>query len=130
VICEDKKSGKRYIEDAAYHYRLNVTVEVVHIGKTDPPNIIREGIKRKKQYDHVFCVIDRDNHANWEAALQLAEGHDGLEVLPSYPCFEYWLILHFRGARSPYTVKGKRSPGECCVADLQKMRWYGELRKG
>lgn len=130
VICEDKKSGKQYLEDAAYHYRINVRVEVVHIGKTDPSNIIREGIQRSKEYDNVFCVIDRDSHPNWEAALRLAEGYDDVVVLPSYPCFEYWLILHFHGNRSPYAVQGKRSPGECCVADLKKCEGMADYAKG
>ncbi len=27
VICKDKKSGKRYLEDAKAHFRINVLVE-------------------------------------------------------------------------------------------------------
>lgn len=36
VICEDSKSGKRYLEDASRHFRVNVVVEITHCGKTDP----------------------------------------------------------------------------------------------
>lgn len=130
VICEDKKSGRRYVEDAAYHYRIHVTVEVAHIGKTDPLSIVHEGIRQSKRYDKVFCVIDRDTHTNWGAALRLADGHDDLIVIPSYPCFEYWLLLHFRANRSPYSAKGQRSAGDCCVADLQKCDGMANYAKG
>lgn len=119
VICEDSKSSRIYIEDAAQYFRINVKVDVVHVGKTDPKGIVDAALNRRKKYERVFCVIDRDTHENWDAALQLAGGHEWLTVIPSYPCFEFWLILHFSGNRKPYAREGKKSPGECCVADLK-----------
>lgn len=95
IICEDKKSGKRYIEDAAYHFRVDVMVEVAHVGKTDPRGIVEEAIRQLKKYDRVFCVIDRDTHENWDQALGLAKTEGNVHVIGSFPCLEFWFILHF-----------------------------------
>lgn len=130
IICEDSKSGKCYIEDAAKHFRIKVRIDIVHIGNTDPKSIVEEAVKRKKKYDHVFCVIDRDSHENWNAALGLANGAQGVEVIASYPCFEYWLILHFNRNRRPYAREGNKSPGDCCVSDLKQCEAMDVYDKG
>lgn len=130
VICEDLKSGKRYVEDAALYYRIKVAVEVVHCGKTDPKGIVEEAIQRKNNYDRVFCIVDRDTHANWDAAQRLANGLEGLDVIASYPCFEYWLILHFGSNRKPYSRQGNKSSGDCCVDDLKKCESMANYDKG
>lgn len=46
-------------------------------------------------YDEVWCVFDVDEHARLEAARNLA-AREGIGVAVSNPCFEFWLILHFR----------------------------------
>jgi hypothetical protein len=130
VICEDLKSGKQYIEDAAIYYRVKVAVEVIHIGKTDPTNILDEAIKRSRDYDRVFCTIDRDNHEKWDAALRLIEGKATIEAITSFPCFEYWLILHFNANRKPYGKQGNKSPGECCADDLRQCNSMQGYDKG
>lgn len=130
VICEDLKSGKKYIEDAAFNYRVRLTVEVVHIGKTDPKNIVIEGQRRLMKYDRVFCVLDRDSHTSWDEAHRMAAKTPKLEIVATYPCFEYWLILHFRNNRKPYVREGNRSPGDCCVADLRQCESMEQYAKG
>ena len=130
VICEDTKSGKTYVEDAAIHFRVRVRVEIVHCGRTDPKGIVEESIRRKTNFDRVFCVVDRDTHPTWDEALRLADGCEGVEVVATYPCFEFWLILHFNANRRPYVAQGNRSPGECCVADLRQCAGMNNYNKG
>ncbi|WP_161783271.1 RloB family protein [Burkholderia sp. A1] len=130
VICEDSKSGKVYIEDAALYYRANVKVSVVHIGKTDPKNIVAEAIKKRSKFDKVYCVVDRDSHEGWDEAVRLAEDSNGVEFIASYPCFEFWLILHFGVSTKPYVKSGAKSPGECCAADLKKCKSMEKYKKG
>jgi len=130
IICEDSKSGKNYIEDAAHHFRVIVTVEIIHVGKTDPKGIIEEAIKRKTKYDRIFCVFDRDSHENWELALGMTRDHKQISLIISYPCFEYWLILHFNCNRKPYDRQGSKSPGDCCVADLRQITSMANYDKG
>jgi len=87
VICEDSKSGRRYLEDASLHFRVTVLVEITHCGKTDPLNIVKEAISRQGKFDHVFCAIDRDTHETFDEAVNLAKsskksrGHCFLSML-------------------------------------------------
>jgi Holliday junction resolvasome RuvABC endonuclease subunit len=48
----------------------------------------------------------------------------------SDPCIEFWFILHFTFCRSPFSRKGKKSPGECAVDQLKKyVPEYGKANK-
>lgn len=118
VICEDTKSGKRYLEDASQHFDVKVLVDITHCGKTDPKGIVKEAINRQGKFDHVFCTIDRDTHKNFDEALNLAKTSKKVEVIVSYPCFEFWLLLHFGYNRKPYTAAGKYSPADLVIKEL------------
>ncbi len=119
VICEDSKSGKWYLEDACIHFRVKVDVEVTHCGNTDPKGIVNEAIKQEKKYEKIFCAIDRDQHQNFEEALNLANTSRKVEVIASYPCFEYWLLLHFGYTRKPYAPAGNLSAADRLIKDLR-----------
>lgn len=118
VICEDTKSGKRYLEDASQHFRVKIQVEIIHCGKTDPKGIVKEAISRQKKFDHIFCAIDRDTHQNFDEALILAKTAEKVDVIVSYPCFEFWLLLHFGYNRKPYAAAGKHSAADLLIKDL------------
>ncbi len=119
VICEDSKSGKRYLEDASKHFRVNILVEITHCGKTDPLNIVKEAISRQGKFDHVFCAVDRDTHKNFDEALNLAKNSKKVEVIVSFPCFEFWLLLHFGYNRKPYATAGKNSAADLLIKALR-----------
>jgi RloB-like protein len=131
VICEDSKSGKHYLEDARLHFRITVSVEITHCGKTDPLNIVKEALNRQGKFDHVFCVIDRDNHQNFDEALNLANSSNKIEIIASYPCFEFWLLIHFVGYnRKPYTVAGNHSAADLVIKDLRLHPGFENYDKG
>ena len=46
-------------------------------------------------FNEVWCVTDVDEHKRLEPALDKAKGND-IRVALSNPCFELWLLLHFR----------------------------------
>jgi hypothetical protein len=130
IICEDLESGKNYLQDANQYFRAHLQIEVVHCGKTDPRGIVVEALKRAKNFDRVICAIDRDTHANFAEALQLATQSKKLEVCVSYPCFEFWLLLHFKYTRRPYVAAGGRSAADRLVADLRKFPGMEAYDKG
>jgi hypothetical protein len=123
VICEDSKSGKRYLEDASVYFRVKVQVEICHCGKTDPLSIVNEAVDRKGKFDRVFCAIDRDTHANFEKALDVAKNQPKIDVIVSYPCFEFWLLLHFGYSRKPH------SP-DSLIKDLRAYTEFADYDKG
>ena len=131
VLCEDSKSSLQYLQDAARHFRAYAEIEIAHTGKTDPLNIVAEGVKRQHLFDQVFCAIDRDQHETFDQAVALAADHaQKLDVIVSYPCYEYWLLLHFRKTRKPYARAGRNSSGDLLVKDLREEEGMENYAKG
>ena len=130
VICEDKKSSKHYLDDACFHFRADVDIDVIHCGKTDPKGIVEKAISSTKHYDTIFCVIDRDEHLNFDEALTLAKPFKKITIITSYPCFEFWLLLHFQYSRKPYRSTLKKSAGEQILLDLKSKPGMHEYAKG
>jgi len=65
-----------------------------------------------KSFDRIFAVFDRDDHATYNAALESAKKYNKrfkndnkvqipFEVIVSIPCFEIWLLLHFKNVSHP-----------------------------
>lgn len=130
ILCEDSQSGKNYLEDARAHYRAIADVDIVHCGKTDPVGIVREAISRSVKYDTVYCVIDRDRHPSFDAAKALVLGHKKVKISVSYPCFEYWFLLHFGYTDRPYVEEGNHSPADVLIRDLRKKDGFDDYDKG
>ena len=65
------------------------------------------GFYGKEDFDEVYAVFDRDEHASYTNALNHADSLGKelksrkrhpivFEAVPSNPCFELWLLLHFQ----------------------------------
>ena len=130
VICEDTKSSLQYLKDAAHHFRAYAEVDIVHCGKNDPLNIVKEAMERQRLFDHVYCAIDRDRHENFDEALDTVKRNEKISVVASYPCYEFWLLLHFRKTRKPYIGVGKNSSGDLLVKDLCEVVGMENYAKG
>lgn len=131
VLCEDTKSCKNYLEDAARHFRAYAEIEIAHCGKTDPLGIVSAAARRMQKFDHVYCAIDRDQHNGFDEAVALARQHkEKLTLITSYPCYEFWILLHFEYSRRPYVASGGSSPGECMVQDICKLKGLEKYSKG
>ncbi len=130
VICEDSKSARQYLQDAARYFRVHVKVEIMHIGKTDPKGIVSAAIERSERYDKVFCSIDRDSHQGFQEALAMARRCAAVRVIASYPCFEFWYLLHFCYTRRAYTSVGSASAGERLISHLRSMPGMSDYAKG
>lgn len=130
IICEDSKSSKTYLEDAKKHFDIDAKVEVAHVGKTDPLGIVTTAIDRMGEYERIYCVIDRDTHPNFIAAVNLCSQYERIELVISYPCFEYWIMLHFQENRKAFGMAGKKSPGAQMIGELKKIDEMGGYDKG
>lgn len=130
VLCEDLKSSKVYLEEASIHFRSYAVVEFAHCGRTDPMGIVEAAIKRQHDFELVYCVIDRDTHQNFDSALTLAGQVSKVKVVVSYPCFEFWLLLHFCYSRAPYSSVGSSSAADRVTQDLRKNDGMESYAKG
>ncbi len=129
IVCEDSTSCLNYLGDVSRHFRSFAQVEISHGGMTDPLGIVKHAASRKRSFDKVFCAIDRDSHANFDDAIQLSR-QVGVEVIASYPCYEYWLLLHFTRSRAPFASTDRYSAGELAVRELRKHDQMADYAKG
>ena len=124
IVCEGTRTEPLYLRELADHYRLG-TANIVIVGSgADPHTVVREAKQLRQRerrqgerYDTVYCVFDHDEHAAFDSASKDATAN-GLKLARSWPCFEFWLLLHFGYSRSPYTREGGRSPCDNCIRDL------------
>lgn len=88
-----------------------------------------EGSVNDGGYDVVYCVFDRDTHAHLEKALSEIQSLNKkgsslragkISAISSYPCFEYWFLLHFKYSRSPFTGTGAKSASDQLIDSLKK----------
>ena len=134
IVCEGECTEPLYFQDLAAHYRLS-TANIVVVGRgADPRTVVREAKKLRREearqgekYDRVYCVFDRDEHTTFDAACDEARA-SGICIARSWPCFEFWLRLHFGFSRQPYAKAGRKSAAHHCVDDLRG--WLPGYEKG
>lgn len=120
VLCEDSKSSLTYLTEAAQEFRAIATLRIAHPGTTAPLGIVSAAVREIRNYEQIYCVVDRDEHANFDEARMLAAHHaPRISLCVSHPCFEYWLLLHFMRTRKPYTRAGTNSPCDAAHRDLK-----------
>lgn len=94
IVCEGTKTEPKYFE------KFRVPKDIIDIFgegyNTD--SLVGKAIeyKKKKDYEEVWCVFDRDSFPaqNFHNALTLAKQHK-IKVAYSNEAFELWYILHF-----------------------------------
>jgi hypothetical protein len=111
VVCEGEKSELNYFKEIANTYRIPTLVTVDHAQKrTEPMQIIetaRKKLEKEPDFEWVYVVFDRDEHQTYQQALVEAKELDRTYrtsqkqkvrfiAIPSVPCFEFWLLLHYK----------------------------------
>jgi hypothetical protein len=139
IVCEGEKTEPNYFSRLVDHLRLNTANVKIADNTTGlaPQTVAKFAIteyKIAKDYDKVYCVIDKDRHPLFDQALdiirraRLAKGHT-IKAVVSTPCFEYWLLLHFIKTTKDYY----RGPGPVCkrvISDLKKQQGMANYEKG
>lgn len=125
IVCEGEKTEPYYFGEIRQEHRLataNVQVWPSALG-TQPLQVIdyaevlfRNGDRSKgippRYFDHICAVFDRDDHISYHNALAKADALNGrlqndvgervaFQAIPSVPCFELWLLLHFEDIHAP-----------------------------
>lgn len=133
VVCEGERTEPLYFKAMRDDFRLNTLVVKATKG-VDPRTLVdvaREEERKEKRngerFDFVYCVFDRDSHPQFEEASKTATDR-GFQLARSWPCFEFWLLLHFEVARAPYARKDSVSPCDAYIRDLRK--YLSEYSKG
>ncbi|RQS57435.1 RloB domain-containing protein [Burkholderia sp. Bp8963] len=111
IVTEGEKTEVNYFEEIRREYRLpSAAVHVCPADGTNPLQVVNYALdfcQKTCQWERVFAVIDRDDHAQYDEALRRAAEHNGtitndekqpiaFQAIPSNPCFELWPLLHFQ----------------------------------
>ena len=118
IVSEGSKTEPNYFNDIRMTFRIP-SAHVVAVPSdfgTDPLNVVNFAERRavaSKAFEWVFAVFDRDDHATYAAALSKALKLDSklknderrpmrFLAIPSVPCFELWLLLHYVDVHALY----------------------------
>lgn len=125
IVAEGEKTEPNYFLEVRQLLRLPAASVVIHPSAdgTDSLKVVNyaerifsEGDSHKKiaprAFDAVYAVFDRDDHQYYSQALKRAESLNGklrndnkqlieFKAIPSVPCFEFWLLLHFEEIDHP-----------------------------
>ncbi len=109
IVCEGQNTEPQYFRGLSNDCR-NPRVRIEVAREHGVPKTLVEAAKQHKQrsraeasrendsnllYDSIWCVFDVDEHPHIPDAEQMARDN-GIELAISNPCFELWLLLHFR----------------------------------
>lgn len=131
IVCEGSKTEPTYFRELINDFRLSTANVVIDRTTGSSPTTVveraRKAFEEEKEkgdpYDRVYCVFDKDQHGrSYEEALdQISqlESAKGFVAIPSIPCFEYWLLLHFVYTRKSFYGSSK-SPGDLVIKALQQ----------
>lgn len=129
IVCEGAKTEPNYFRRLRASWNLssaNINIAPPSVGN-DPVSIVRfaEGELRRLNYDRAYCVFDRNGHAGYKDALRYIEHSDlgkadRLIAIPSVPCFEVWILLHFRFSNSPFEGAGGVSSCDLVIRAIKE----------
>ena len=140
IVCEGKKTEPIYFEGMRKAYQLSSTnVKVVpsdEVGGNDPVSLVRyalDKLQTTQDLDHVYCVFDRNGHANYAKACTLARQSEfgnanRLHVITSWPCFELWVLLHYKFESAPFNAVGGKS--SCARVCDRVKKFFPKYEKG
>jgi len=129
IVCEGEKTEPNYFTELKKAFRLsNANVRICGRG-SDPLSVVNfaiETFQREPEFDRVYCVFDHDRHTTYHIALdkvkrtRLGKGSK-IFAIPSVPCFEFWLLLHFIYTTRPFDVP----PGDSiCSRVIEELKKY------
>lgn len=137
IVCEGEKTEVVYLDELCRALRLP---GVRIVGRGAGPVAVwkraQEEFARDQDYDRIACVFDRDTHQDYVSVLAEIRQHTEtgkigkrkagattLMAVPSNPCFEFWLLLHFQATTAAFN-----GPGDV-LARLRRCEGMADYRK-
>lgn len=126
IVCEGTKTEPMYLSRLRSIHRLSSSnIKVTPAPGTDPIGIVKFAHSEAKgdSYDKIYCVFDRDSHDGFEEARKKASELSSHELniiaITSWPCFEFWILLHFEFTAAPFVSTGSASSCDVVIKRLR-----------
>ena len=115
IICEGEKTEINYFTEIFKYFRVpRISYDCIKAEGTQPLKIVNQAIElcnSKSKWEYVFCVFDRDDipEHDYKNAITLCDKQQLMNrenrkiefsAIPSNPCFEIWLLTHFKAHNS------------------------------
>ena len=130
ILCEGKtecsyfKGLLKKYELSSINIKIDVSLGSAPISNLRHAKKLSESAKKNDDpFDRIYCVFDRDKHKSFDDTLsQISEKPRELKIYASTsdPCFEYWVLLHYKFTDRPYKATGKKSACELVINDIRK----------
>jgi RloB-like protein len=140
VVCEGSATEPDYFAEFSQDLRAVISLVVDDEGGT-PKTLVERAVAEKQKaerlarrsgdlssrFSEIWCVFDIDQHPLVPDARQQAQAH-GINLAVSNPCFELWLLLHFRDQNAFISRQSAQSacrhhmPGYQKHPDLELLR--------
>ena len=127
ILCEGKVTEVHYFESIKRELSLS-SVTIRHVPLKEMKRHIQAMIREDPGMDEIWCVVDDDERPSvptftgW-LSVQSNRASNGAQVASavSVPCFEYWLLLHFKNTTKSYRAVGAgNSACRQVIQELQK----------
>ncbi len=138
IVCEGAKTEPEYFKEMRTAFRLS-NANIIICGEecgSDPLSVVKYAIDKFKEdpdYNRVYCVIDRDKHATFDAAINKVRhtrlgSKTSIHNIVSIPCFELWLLLHYVYTTRPFCCTS--SDCDLVITELRKIYLFQDYNKG
>lgn len=105
ILCEGE-TEVCYFKDFATCAHATHKVKVKKGIDTAPLRLVEEAEKillfdqsHDRKLLEIWVVFDRDRHISYKAAFEEASKFPQIKIAWTNPCFEFWLLLHFRSLK-------------------------------
>lgn len=130
IVCEGSKTEPNYLKQIRSELGLT-NAEIRICGEecaSDPKLLVKYAMslfKSDKSFDRVYCVFDKDHHSTYQSAVDLVRNarvprNKNIATIKSVPCFEFWVLLHYKLSTSPFVSRIGRSAAEQVIEELGK----------
>src|SRR5580693_6587347 len=128
IVCEGAKTEPAYFARLKILRRLSsANIKVMPADGSDPMSIVSfaENAAAGDNYDRIYCVFDRNEHTTYYPALQrITNSLDGkggrLIAITSWPCFEIWVLLHFKYSSAAFVKTSRESACDKVVGEVRQ----------
>ncbi|RKZ53690.1 MAG: hypothetical protein DRR16_05200 [Candidatus Parabeggiatoa sp. nov. 3] len=126
IMSDDKKSVVYYLEGFHKEKKIRNLEISKEGGGLDQFSLAQKAKEKAEDYDCIFCIFDQDashksdpHYAKYFQALKLIENYNNIEAITSVPCYEIWLLLHFKYIDKPFTNTENKSICNMVISELK-----------
>ena len=127
IVCEGTETEPNYLMELKEHLKIDqAALDIIPSSGSAPISVvnyakdaIEKACSKGNPYAKVYCVIDKDTHLSYTSALADVKNFNKssrknpcktvLCVVPSVPCFEYWILMHYASSTAVFGT-GSLSP--------------------